>query len=360
MVPAIVTSTTSWISEKRVLIEYGFRTLFCSAYLDWDYAVDTVLEPAFWFVDNFTQVIGPVFVFLVVSLTVVFVLIAYTIGVPYWWNRSPNTLFAVLLVGHWILINVVFNYYMALTTCPGLPPRGVLLPETASVCRKCVSPRPPRTHHCSVCNTCILKMDHHCPWLNQCVGHYNHRFFFLYMVYMTLGTCLVMLFGFDIMWSELVVDWDAPGEDSAPLLIPLGNDTAGVSQTEKFPLWNVQPGSPLRRYFVMLESLLSAGVFLALGALSVWHGRLISRGETSIEAHINAKETKRLALWNQVYSNPYDRGVKRNWILFLGLDGRSLRHLLLPSTHLPYSDGLTWRHLYTNLDTTPSRHVKQP
>lgn len=36
-------------------------------------------------------------------------------------------------------------------------------------------------------------------------------------------------------------------------------------------------------------------VGVALGALTFWHAVLISRGETSIERHINLKETKRLA-----------------------------------------------------------------
>lgn len=34
---------------------------------------------------------------------------------------------------------------------------------------------------------------------------------------------------------------------------------------------------------------------MALGALTFWHAFLISRGETSIEKHINSKETERLA-----------------------------------------------------------------
>lgn len=34
---------------------------------------------------------------------------------------------------------------------------------------------------------------------------------------------------------------------------------------------------------------------MALGALTLWHAFLISRGETSIEKHINSKETERLA-----------------------------------------------------------------
>jgi len=42
------------------------------------------------------------------------------------------------------------------------------------------------------------------------------------------------------------------------------------------------------------------GVLIALGSLTLWHARLISRGETSIEANINKAETKRLAEKNKV------------------------------------------------------------
>ncbi|KAG1896241.1 DHHC palmitoyltransferase-domain-containing protein [Suillus fuscotomentosus] len=37
--------------------------------------------------------------------------------------------------------------------------------------------KPPRTHHCRACGTCVLKYDHHCPWVGHCVGAYNHKFF---------------------------------------------------------------------------------------------------------------------------------------------------------------------------------------
>jgi palmitoyltransferase len=41
-------------------------------------------------------------------------------------------------------------------------------------------------------------------------------------------------------------------------------------------------------------------VLIALGSLTLWHARLISRGETSIEANINKAEKKRLAEKNKV------------------------------------------------------------
>ena len=66
---------------------------------------------------------------------------------------------------------------------------------------------------CSVCNNCMLKMDHHCPWLNNCVGHYNHRHFFLYMVFMVLGCAFLMVLGFEIFWEEFIGHW---GEEREP------------------------------------------------------------------------------------------------------------------------------------------------
>ncbi|KNZ73199.1 Palmitoyltransferase ZDHHC15 [Termitomyces sp. J132] len=54
-------------------------------------------------------------------------------------------------------------------------------------CRKCWAPKPERTHHCSACGRCVLKMDHHCPWLgNNCIGHRTYPAFLHFLLSVTL------------------------------------------------------------------------------------------------------------------------------------------------------------------------------
>ncbi|KAK0088196.1 hypothetical protein PV325_012863 [Microctonus aethiopoides] len=53
-------------------------------------------------------------------------------------------------------------------------------------CDKCQIIKPDRAHHCSVCRSCVLKMDHHCPWVNNCVAYHNYKFFILFLAYALL------------------------------------------------------------------------------------------------------------------------------------------------------------------------------
>ena len=76
---------------------------------------------------------------------------------------------------HFFCAGIFFNYVMALTTDPSLPPTGsqpdcevggavssaAVSSSENRFCKPCNGPKPSRTHHCSACKRCIPKMDHH-------------------------------------------------------------------------------------------------------------------------------------------------------------------------------------------------------
>merc|ERR1719270_2559707 len=72
-------------------------------------------------------------------------------------------------------------------------------------CEKCACIKPDRAHHCSVCGSCILKMDHHCPWVNNCVAFNNYKFFMQFLGYALLYTVYLALCNFKyfvLFWTD--------------------------------------------------------------------------------------------------------------------------------------------------------------
>ena len=56
-------------------------------------------------------------------------------------------------------------------------------------CDICQTVKPPRTHHCSQCKRCVVRMDHHCVWIGNCVGLHNMKPFLLFLIYAII-TCM--------------------------------------------------------------------------------------------------------------------------------------------------------------------------
>lgn len=310
-------------------------TLTYNHFTDASYISDVLLTPLFVLVEKFTKTLGTILVIAVCALTSSVVILAYWLGIPHWWAKSPLTCICLLLLGHWILLNIVYNYFKACTVPPGYPPEGELISEAVSICKKCVKPKPPRAHHCSVCNRCILKMDHHCPWLNNCVGHNNHRFFYLYMVWMVIGVVYLIGCGWEVAYDVTYHQGEPEGHT-----IRIDDTGAMISQPDS-------DVSHLKRKCVIYVTLLTVGVLVALGCLTIWHGKMISRNETSIEVEINKAERSRL----RDFLNPYDLGRGENWRRFLGVVSvrEGWRQVLWPSPYNPDGDGLMWptRHKLT-------------
>lgn len=115
--------------------------------------------------------------------------------VPWFGLSGQGLVHATLFSG--IVVLGLLSHYKAATTDPGaVPPNAV--PEDFEpgdsekngfrCCHKCDCYKPERTHHCSVCRRCVVKMDHHCPWINNCVGLGNHKFFLLFLFYVFMSS----------------------------------------------------------------------------------------------------------------------------------------------------------------------------
>ncbi|PKU28604.1 hypothetical protein llap_21093 [Limosa lapponica baueri] len=190
------------LRQAEQLWHYGhlcLRSLLYNSFTNGDVVLDSLFEPVYWLVDHVTRWFGVVFVALVIGLTSSIVAIVYICLLPLILQTyTPAWICWHLAYGHWNLVMIVFHYYMAITTSPGHPPQAKDDLTGVSICRKCIAPKPARTHHCSICNRCVLKMDHHCPWLNNCVGHYNHRYFFSFCLFMTMGCIYCSISGWEM------------------------------------------------------------------------------------------------------------------------------------------------------------------
>ncbi|XP_065206706.1 palmitoyltransferase ZDHHC7-like [Planococcus citri] len=115
--------------------------------------------------------------------------------------------FNVVLFNSLILL-LTLSHFRAMCSDPGVIP----LPQTKmdfsdiyaaskeplnqddwTVCTRCETYRPPRAHHCRICQRCIRRMDHHCPWINNCVGELNQRFFIQFLMYAGVLTIYTLL-----------------------------------------------------------------------------------------------------------------------------------------------------------------------
>ena len=118
-------------------------------------------------------------------------------------------------------------------------------------CKKCQARKPDRSHHCSTCGRCVLKMDHHCPWLATCVGLRNYKPFLLFLIYTSIYCWLC--FGVTSIWV-----WNEALNDSryTESLMPIN---------------------------YILLCVISGIIGLVLTGFTIWHISLAFRGMTTIE-----------------------------------------------------------------------------
>ncbi|XP_010556619.1 PREDICTED: probable protein S-acyltransferase 12 [Tarenaya hassleriana] len=257
------------------------------------------------------RVLGYLMILLVAAVVVVSY---YAVVVFTWWpiflrRGHPSLLsalaFFILLLFHLLLIMLLWSYFTVVFTDPGSVPEnlGVELtgenleagvgistdrraPGSLGYCVKCRNVKPPRCHHCSVCQRCVLKMDHHCVWIVNCVGARNYKFFLLFLFYTFLETVLdtiVLLPSFIEFFSQAIMHSASPGKIAV----------------------------------LFLAFVLNLAFALSLLCFVVMHISLLSSNTTSVEVHEKTGDDR----WK------YDLGKKKN---FEQVFGKSKALWLLP------------------------------
>ncbi|KAJ2002430.1 Eukaryotic peptide chain release factor GTP-binding subunit [Coemansia thaxteri] len=123
-------------------------------------------------------------------------------------------------------------------------------------CDTCRIYRPPRASHCRSCDNCVENEDHHCIWLNNCIGRRNYRYFYSFLVSITL--LALYIFAFSLV----------------RLIRPINQDDSELSSF----------GQSVKHHPMVLVLLLYVFVHIGfVGGLLVYHTMLISRNMTTHE-----------------------------------------------------------------------------
>lgn len=119
-----------------------------------------------------------------------------------------------------------------------------------NICKKCNLEKPIRSHHCAICNYCVLEMDHHCPWTGNCIGKYNYKYFFLFVMYGAIA-CII-------------------------------NSIVSVPQSSLYAIGYTFSTVNMINFI----SILSIGISFSLSIFVCMHSILICLNTTTIEIHI--------------------------------------------------------------------------
>eukprot|EP00055_Hartaetosiga_balthica_P007877 m.27952 g.27952 ORF g.27952 m.27952 type:complete len:379 (+) comp5995_c0_seq2:47-1183(+) len=287
------------------------------------------------FADNMMYFAGMVFVPVAWILIFGIVLVWYRVFAPLTYVVSKEWFVFHAMFAHWLLINIIFNYFMVTITPPGQPKQvssgelsTYLRQKGMSYCKKCENIKPLRAHHCSVCNKCVLKMDHHCPWTHNCIGHYNQRYFFLFMAYLWVGCVYVCLSMFDLFRLRMALRY------STSSLSTLDFQRALVLKKQGYL-------TPMSTFAFLLP----VAVGIALGILLIWHIKLVSSDTTTIEFYETlSKRNKK----NPVYLK---QPLWKKWKRYLGIHHNyTILGVLFPWKYHPSGDGMTWEVVNMNDD----------
>lgn len=216
-------------------------------------------------------------------------------------------------VSAFFLISVAVNYVGCLVVRPSTPPRQdvesgsvpsivedeqnyLTKSQMQRICEPCGAPKPPRTHHCSTCRRCYVRLCHHCPSLGRCVARDNNPYFFRFVSHTFLGSLFAAA-----TCNWLLNNWRTWGNS--------------LDRKELNNTMNV----------LVLFMMGGLGVASATGVLAIWNTFLVSSGQTTIEWFDNfrvRRQGKAPAKWGR-FGGPFSKDLRSNLQDALGVPAAS-------------------------------------
>ena len=203
-----------------------------------------------------------------------------------------------------------------------------------SFCNKCQIVRPPRCHHCSTCNRCILQFDHHCVWVNQCIGYNNYRHFVLMLLFFMLGCWYGVALLFQVFYEPFRQQiW----ENGWKWLYSNGTGLLDLPMPHVLVMHIVRRDMPTKMVIDMVYPLL-LGIGAILSGFLGFHVKYILLARTTLEHSIFLEEEIHFLRQNAnsngkpSLTNPFDQGYLGNLKQVLG---PSIMALFFPITVEP-------------------------
>ena len=162
-------------------------------------------------------------------------------------------------------------------------------------CKKCGIIRPIRSHHCSICDTCIDKLDHHCFLLNNCIGRKNYRFFFSYLFLSFLNSIIAIILGLYHFYLYKKIEMD---------------------KLKKMSFFELYPGFifnfPIKTILLLL---ICIPTFIGSFYLLIYHLFLIYKNQTTIERKYPKLYIEEKGKKNKSFCEKISKAIENdNWL----------------------------------------------
>lgn len=178
-----------------------------------------------------------------------------------------------ILVASFLLFQIVTNFLYVVLVDTSI--HNVILPSELKegwwFCARCECVAPPRSYHCQICDSCMLKRDHHCKFSAYCIGHYNYRYFMLFLFYLSIGTIYATYFNIFFILNYIHFNWGLLLKVMLPLaFLVFGLDTS------------------TNHVYLIMFIVVMVGSLVSL-MLLVYHFTLIQDGRLTYEKNHNLK-----------------------------------------------------------------------